>query len=402
MVIRYVAYTWQGQRVEGVLPVDREEEALALLERDELIPYRLVPVRPRRSLVQLAPSLFRPQPQELIEFTRGMATLLRAGVPLREGLRIFREQSRSLGMKEILRRVIQDIEAGGRFSEACSRHPAVFSAFYVRLLRISEAAGGLSITMEGLAETLARQKALRDRVKAALAYPAVSLAVGVAAAFILVTYAMPALVGLLKEYHGQLPLSTRLLIATSDAIQVYKLYVMAAGAGIAAVVWGYTRTLHGQRVRDRLMLRIPVVGGVVLKNNLFSLTSTFSTLLEAGVPPVEALELSRESLNNVVLQERLDRVIVEVREGTHLGQAFSQHELFPPLLSQGVVTGEVGGALAPTLRALSEYYQQETTRSINAATELIQPVVMLLVAGFVGFIAVAVVSGIYSTVGQIK
>jgi type II secretory pathway component PulF len=141
---------------------------------------------------------------------------------------------------------------------------------------------------------------------------------------------------------------------------------------------------------------------VLLRNNLFSLTSTFSSLLEAGIPPAEALELSRDSLTNVVLRERLNRVIADVREGIRLGQAFREQKIFPPLLSQGVITGEMSGAMAPTLRALADYYEQETTRAIGAATELIQPVVMLLVAGFVGFVAAAMISGIYTTIGSIK
>lgn len=402
MVIKYVAYTWQGQRVEGVLPVDREEEALELLERDELIPYRLVPVRPRRSLVQIMPALFRPPAQELIEFTRGTAALLRAGVPLREALVIFRDQTRSLGMKEVLRRVILDIEAGGHFSDACSRHPIVFPAFYVRLLRISETAGQLSPSMRGLAETLTKQKSLRDRVKAALTYPAFSLVVAIIAAFIMVTYTLPSIIGLLKEYQGQLPFTTRLLISISDAMQAYKLYIVVAVIGVPGVLWLYTRTPHGLKVRDSLLLQLPVVGGVLLRNNLFNLTSTFSSLLDAGIPPVEALELSRAGLTNVVLRERLDRVIAEVREGTRLGQSFRGQKVFPPLLSQGVVTGEATGAMAPTLRALADYYEQETTRAVGAATELIQPAVMLFVAGFVGFVAVAMISGIYSTIGSIK
>jgi type IV pilus assembly protein PilC len=402
MAIKYVAYSWLGQKLEGVLQVEREEDARQALERDELIPYRLAPVRRRRSLVQLMPSLFKPPPKELIEFTRSMAALLKSGIPLRDALSSYHAQTRSLGVKEMLRRVIEDIEGGDTFSDACSRHPSVFPDFYVRLLRVGEATGGVVLTLERLLETVEKRKAVRDKVKAALIYPAISLAVAVVVGFILVSYALPSLVGLLKEYGGELPLATKLLISVSGFFQSYRLQIAAYALGGMAVLVGYLRTRQGGRVRDRVLLRVPVVGRVILHSNVFSLTSTFSTLMEAGVAPVESLQLSREGLSNVVLQERLAKVIAEASAGTSLGRAFQMHWPSPPLLSQGVITGEGSGNLPIALHALAEYYEQETSRAVSGATELIQPAVILGVGGLVGFVAVAVIAGIYSTIGSVK
>ena len=154
MVIKYIAYTWQGQKVEGVLDVRTEEDARQILQNDQLIPYRLMPVRPRRTLVQMAPSLFQPKPKEIIEFTRGLASLLRSGIPLQQGLSILRDQSSGLGMKEILRSILEEIEAGGRFSASCASHPKVFSGFYVSLLKVGEASGSLAVSLQQLSETL--------------------------------------------------------------------------------------------------------------------------------------------------------------------------------------------------------------------------------------------------------
>lgn len=402
MAIKYVAYSWLGQKLEGVLQVEREEDARQALKRDELIPYRLAPVRRRRSLVQLMPSLFKPPPKELIEFTRSLAALLKSGIPLRDALRSYQRQTRSLGVREMLRRVIEDIEGGDTFSEACSRHPAMFPDFYVRLLTVGEATGGVVLTLERLLETVERRKAIRDKVKAALVYPAISFVVAIVVGFILVTYSLPAMTKLLKEYGGELPLATKLLISVSNFAQSYRLQIAAYALGGTAVLVGYVRTRHGARVRDRVLLRVPVAGRVILHSNVFSLTSTFSTLLEAGVAPVESLQLSREGLNNVVLQERLAKVIAEVSAGTSLGTAFQLHWPSPPLLSQGVVTGELSGNLPTALQALAEFYEQETSRAVSGATELIQPAVILLVGGMVGFVAVAVIAGIYSTLGSVK
>jgi type IV pilus assembly protein PilC len=313
-----------------------------------------------------------------------------------------RDQSGSLGLKEAIRLIIQDIEGGDRFSDACSRHPGIFSAFYVRLLRVGEATGGLASVMERLTETLQKRKGMRDKVRSALTYPMISLVVAIVVAIVMVTYSLPALLGLLTEYGGTLPRNTQILITIADFFAVYRIHVFLGFGGVAGVMWIYLKTKRGIKLRDRVILRIPVVGKVVMQSSLFSLTSTFSTLLEAGIPTVEALRLSEDGLNNVILQERLDRVIEEATGGARLGAAFKQHWPDPPLLSQGIITGETSGNLPDALNGLTTYYEQESARAISSATELIQPAVILLVSLLVGFVATAVISGIYSALNSIE
>ena len=402
MVIKYVAFTWQGQKVEGVLDVATEEEAREQLQNDHLIPYQLATVRPRRTLVQIAPGLFQPKPKELIEFTRGVSSLLRSGIQLREAVEILREQSSGLGMKEVLRRVVEDIEGGQRFSEACGKHPSVFSDFYVSLLRVGEAGGGMAVTLQQLAETLEKRKLMRDRVKAALVYPVISLIVAVVVAIILVTYSLPALVGLLAEYGGTLPTNTQMLITISDFVQTNNLKLFVGMGGTVLVLVTFVRTRIGARLRDHLFLKIPVVSEVLMRSNLFSLTATFSRLLDAGIPTVDALALCKESLNNVILKDWLDNVTQEASSGTRVGPSFRLHWPTPPLLSQAIVTGEVSGSLSDALHGLADYYEQEATKAVSAATELIQPAVIIVVAGLVGFVATAVISGIYSAIGTVR
>ena len=402
MVIKYVAFTWQGHKVEGVLDVATEEEAREQLQNDQLIPYQLETVRPRRTLVQMAPGLFPTKPKELIEFTRGLSALLRSGIQLREALVILREQSSALGMKEVLRRVIEDIEGGQRFSEACAKHPSVFSDFYASLLKVGEAGGGMAVTLQQLAETLEKRKLMRDRVKAALIYPVISLVVAVAVAIILVTYSLPSLVGLLTEYGGTLPAVTQLLITVSEFVETNSLKIFVGMGGTILVLAFGVRTRTGARLRDNLFLKIPIISAVLIRSNLFSLTATFSRLLDAGIPTVDALALCKESLNNVVLKDRLENVTQEASSGTRVGPSFRLHWPTPPLLSQAIVTGEVSGSLSYALHGLADYYEQEATKAVSAATELIQPVVIIIVALLVGFVATAVISGIYSAIGTVR
>ena len=402
MAFKYEAYTQSGAKVVGVLDTDSEDAAVEMLEQDKLIPYRLEPVRRRRSFVQVMPSLFQPKTQDILDFSKQMASLIRSGIPLRRALIVQRGQTRNLGLREALRQIVEDIESGVRFSDAIGVHTTVFPDYYVRLLRVAEATGGIAFTLDQLADSLQKRKGVRDRIKRALTYPIISLIVAFVAAVILIKFSLPSLIGLLRDFGGELPPITRMLITVSDAVEAYALIgLLVIGLTIAVVLIG-SRTRTGRIIQDTALLKIPVIGGILMGSNMFLLTSNLVTMLDAGVAPIEALRLSGEGLNNVLLHEKLDMVIDEATQGFKLGEAFSKQSVFPPLLSQAIVIGETRGTLADTLRGLSEYYEQQTERLVSGALELIQPAIIIFVAGIVGFVAVGVISGIYSTIGAVQ
>jgi len=401
MAIKYEAYTKLGQKVKGVLQTDSEEDAYGQLEREELIPYRLRPVRTRKTLTQLAPGLFRPKQQDVIDFTRQMAALLNAGIPLRRALIAQRDQARSPGLKNALKQVVESIESGMRVSDAFSRHAGVFPDLYLRLLRVGEATGGIPAALEQLTENMQRRKHVADRVKKALVYPAISLIVAFVAAYVLVTYSLPSLTSLIKDFGGEMPLATRILIAVSDALQAYGFLFVGPTAALIVIAVLSMRTKVGKRLRDHVLLAAPLVGRVLRASNMFYLTTSLSTLLRAGIPPIEALRLTGEGMSNSVFRARLMTVTRKASEGMRLGQAFSEEQGFPSIIAQAVVTGEMQGNLSNTLTGLSEYYEDVTERTLSGATELIQPAVIMVVAGIVGFVAIAIVSGIYSTMGSV-
>ena len=401
MAIRYEAYTWSGKKVKGVLEANNEEDAYELLQQDQLVPYRLSPVRRRRSLVEAAPGLFKPGPQVVIDFTTQLSSLIKSGIPLRRALTIQRDQTANLGLKTALRQIIEDVEAGDRFSDAISRHPTVFSELYIRLLKVGEATGGISFTLDQLADNLQRRKSVTERVRKALTYPAISLALTLVASLVLVKYSLPSLVDLLDEFGGELPLATRMLMGVSGFMAAYVTYALLGFLAVVALAIAYMRTPTGTRVRDALLLKAPVAGNIMMSSNMFILTSTFVTLLDAGVSPIEALRLTEQGLVNVILRERLRATTELASQGTKLGEAFGQND-FPSLLTQALLIGEIRGTQSDTLRGLSSYYEQQADNAIGIAMELVQPIVISLVASLVGFVAIAVVSGIYSTLNTIE
>ena len=402
MAIKYEAYTWSGEKVTGVLETYSEEDAYEMLRQDELVPYRLETVRERRTLVQIVPRLFPARSQDLIDFTQQVSSLLKSGIPLRLALQVQRDQTRNLGLKTALGQIVKDVEGGNRLSEALARHSSVFPNFYIRLLGIGEAAGGVIFTLDQLHETMVRRKSVNDRVKSALTYPAISLVLAGVAALILIKYSLPSLIGLLDEFGGELPFATQLLITISDFLQEYILYSLFAIGATVALSLIYMRTPTGTKIRDNTLLRLPMVGNVMMTSNMFMLTSTFVTLLEAGIAPIEALRLTSQGMVNVAIREKLDIATEMAEGGSRLAEAFGQQKIFPTLLSQALAVGEMRGTQVDTLHGLADYFERQTEKAIGLAMEMIQPLVITLVAALVGFVAVAVISGIYSTLNSIE
>lgn len=402
MRVKYEAFTWAGGRVNGEVAAETEAAAYEALRGKHLVPFRLQELRPRRSLVELLPGLFKPKNQEIIDFTRQMSTLLRSGIPIRDALSGLQEGARSLGLRAALGHVRRDIESGMSFSAACARYPSVFPKFYTRLLQVAEASGELSLLLGQITQLLERQKAMNQRVRAALMYPAITLVVAIISLVILVTYSLPALLGLISSFGGELPLTTRLLIQGADLMRSYGILgvclVLALSAGMVAL----RRTKRGTPAWDWALLRVPVVGKVVLLSSIFTLLSNLATLLRSGVAPVESLLLAGRETANTVVRESIGRVAAEVSAGGRLSQAMTGAAPFPPLLAQAIRSGEASGSLAQALEFQAEYYEKELDRAVARAVELIQPLVTVLLAGFVGFVGMAIVSGIYSTLGSIK
>ncbi len=402
MAIKYEAYTRLGEKVVGVLHTDSEEAAYNLLEQEDLIPYRLRPASGGLSLYRMFPTVFNPSSQDIIDFTRQLAALLNSGIPLIRCLMAQQGQVSNTGLRHALAEIVVAVEAGKKLSDALGEQSHIFPDFYVRMLRVGEATGGLPFVLNQIGDTLQRRKAVTDRVRDAAVYPAFTLLVALVAAILLVTYSLPSLTTLLSEVSGDLPISTRVLIAISEFCGTYGSAFLVGFAVVAVVIFVALRTEFGRAATDTVLLRLPVLGRVIVANNMFALTSILSTLLRAGMSPVEALKLTQTGMANAYYRRRLGRVIDRATAGTKLGEAFGEDGGFPAILSQAIITGETRGRLDDTMSGLSEYYEDVTRRAAGGITELVQPVIILFVAGVVGFVAVAIISGIYSALGSVR
>ena len=402
MAIKYEAYTRLGEKVVGVLHTDDEEAVYDILDQEDLIPYRIRPAQSGFSLVRMFPTVFNPSAQDIIDFTRQLAALLSSGIPLVRCLTAQRGQVSNKGLKYALGEIVASVEAGNKLSDALAEQSHIFPDFYVRMLRVGEATGGLPYVLNQVEDTLQRRKIVTDRVRDAAVYPAFTLLVAVVAAIVLVTYSLPSLSGLLSEVGSDQPTTTRVLISVSGFFGEFGATILIGLAVLAVLIFLALRTEIGRAATDTVLLRVPVIGRVIVANNMFALTSILSTLLKSGMSPVEALKLTQRGMANAYYRRRLGRVIDRATEGTKLGEAFEEERGFPAIVSQAIVTGETRGSLDDTMSGLSEYYEDVTKRAAGGITELIQPAIILFVAGMVGFVAVAIISGIYSALGAVR
>ena len=405
MPIDYVAFNALGARVAGVLEVESEQEAEEQLWAEGLVVAQLNrrdPLRKEGLLPRLLPSLFRAKIGDTISFTRQFETLLRAGVPVHTALRQLREETGSVWMRQAISVIALDIENGERFSRAVAKHPKVFPPYYVRMMPIAEESGELAQILQDLTRTMERQQKVAAQARSALLTPVISLTIGVVAALILFTFVLPRLVDLLSEFGSELPLATRILVAVARFSDTWALYIFSSVLVIAiASVLYFRATDNGRRLWDTLVLRMPVIGSIVKSSAMFDICSLYGLLLNAGIAPVVGLRAVTGTIGNIRIREAFVRVGVEITEGQRLGQTLQKYPVIPVLFSETVANGEQAGALSRNLQALADFYEQETERKVEQGTTLIEPVAFVIVGSLIGFVAVAIISGIYSVIPTI-
>lgn len=401
-MLKYVAYNEAREKVTGVLEAPSEEEAELALWRSNLTIISLRKVRRPPSIYELFPTLFRVRTKDLIFFTQQLVALLDSGVPLFPSLKQLALRVPNRRLRQVLGQVIRDIETGARFSQALSNHPSVFPELYCRLASIGEESGNLSQMLHRIVDYLVKQEELINRVKRALTYPAMVALVGIAGIIVLLVFALPAMSGLFELYGANLPLSTRVLIGLNEVIKAYGIWIAVGLFALFLGGWQYMKTPGGAARRDRLALHLPVIGRIARDGGLARITSTLAVLLSAGIPLAEGLTLVEKIARNFVLSQGLRRARQEVVAGQSLSQALAQHKAFPLLLVETIRTAEQTGTLPQALETQSKFYERETDAAISALASLIEPAVILVMAGGVGFIAAAVFTSIYSLIGQIK
>lgn len=326
---------------------------------------------------------------QLVLATRQLATLVKAGMPLLRALHTVSDQLEAGPLRRVFVAVARDVESGVKLSEALSRHPTWFPAFYVNMVRAGEVGGLLDEILKRLAELLEKQARLKSRVKSALMYPAFVMVAAVGILLVLMAFVVPTFMGMFQELGSELPLPTRLLVGACTAVRRWWWVVLLGIAGGAAGFQALLRTPSGRRLADRVALRAPLIGSLVERLLIARFARTLGTLLSSGVPMLSALETVRATVTNQVIDDALQDVERSLKAGESLARPMELSDVFPPLVTRMVALGEETGQLDQMLMQVADSYEDEVDVQLAGLTQLLEPMLILFVGGVVGFIVIA-------------
>jgi type IV pilus assembly protein PilC len=402
MSFRYVAIGPNGEQVRGALDVASESQAeRALWDAN----YRVISIRQERklpSVESILPSLFAVKKRALITFSRQLATLLESGVPVMRSLELLEEQITSKPLTNAIRGLSKSIRGGSTFATAIEEFPAVFPPMYARMVELGERTGQIEQMLNQLATYMEREEAIAKRVKGALAYPAFMMVLAVVVTVILVTTALPALVDLFKEFDGNLPITTRILIGVTEFSKTYRMQILAAGAVIGlSGTWLFSQPL-GKRVIDRTLLTVPVFKAITVNANAARFSRTLAILLRAGLPLTEIMDMVVKTTENGILRRSVEDVRRQLMDGEGLSAPMANAGWYPPLLIQMVAVGEETGTLDANLEITAEFYTKEVDEKVDALTAMMTPALTIVMGIVVGFIALSLIMPMYQLIGHVN
>jgi len=388
--------------VEGTIDAPTEEQAVTSLHLKELIVLSVRPVEKSFFKGDLLLLFNRPSKKDLIVFTRQLATLIEADVPLLESLSILSQQIEKESLKKIIVMVMGNIEGGASLSVALSEHEREFDRFFVSMIRVGEVAGKLQETLAYLADYLERSSSLASKIRGALFYPVFVLSSLVIVVVVMMTTVIPQLLTIIKDSGvTDLPLPTRILVGVTNFFNSYILFLIIAIITIIVGLYYYCRTQSGRVFWDRLKIRIPKFGKIVRDLYLARIAETLSTLIHAGVPILEGVEITADVVGNDVYKSILIEAKKSVQNGGTLSSIMSQYKEFPYLVSSMIATGERTGRTDFMLQHVLKFYKTEAENDIQLISQLIEPLLILLLGLGVGTLVAAVLLPIYGLINTI-
>jgi type IV pilus assembly protein PilC len=402
MEFKYVAYTEDKRLVKGKLSATSEEAALNLLSYGGYQTVSLKEIVPFFNLQKLASRFSRVKPREIIMFSRQLALLLESGTDIVTSLELLQSQVTNRTLKVVLGQVASDIRGGSSLSAALGKHPRAFPEIYSRTLAAGEQAGNLEVVLRQMADHLERGATTEKKIKNALTYPVIVAIVAFIVIAVLVTFVLPAFTGLYRSLGADLPATTKLLIGLSDWLIDYGVFLLLGIVALAVVVVIYIRTPAGKYQLDKLMLTVPVIGRINLLSELARCCRTISLLFKVGLPLPEVMSQAIHGTNNKVIAEALTQVQQELIRGEGISKPMAKRTVFLPLMVQMVGVGEETGHLDTTLATVAQTYEVEADDRTSSAVGLLQPAITVVIGIVVAFIAISLVSAMYSIYGQVN
>jgi type II secretory pathway component PulF len=341
--------------------------------------------------------LTRIKADELVSMTRNISSMIKAGLPLTRSLSVVERQTKNIRLKHTMQTIREDINKGKQLNEALSAFPRTFSPLYVAMVRAGEEGGQLSNAMETLSVQMERSSTLRKKVKGAMIYPTIVLMVMVIIGVLMMIYVVPSITSTFASMDVELPLTTTILIGTSSFMSNHSFLVLAGGVAVIVGFISFLRTRLGKRIFHYLVTRIPVVGTIVKEVNAARTARTLASLLRSGVDVISAVNITTDVVQNVYYKDILKTAAERVEKGTPLSDVFVERtDLYPVLVGDMIAVGEETGQISHMLEELAQFYETEVDQKTKDLSTIIEPVLMVMIGGGVGFFALAMIAPIYS------
>lgn len=397
----YLAYTKDKKLVKGKLSATNDEAATKLLSYGGYQVLTLKPHVPFFNMEKISSFFTSVKPREIIMFSRQLALLLESGTDIVASLELLQAQVTNRALKKVIGQVASDIRGGSSLSSTLKNFPQIFPAMYSRAIAAGERSGNLEVVLRQMADFLERRVTTEKKVKSALTYPIIVSFIAILVVGLLVTFVLPTFTSLYAGFGVDLPPATAMLISATDWLGNYGLYLILALAGVVAAGFFYIKTPNGKYQWHKILLRLPVFGRILLLGELSRSCRTMSLLFRVGLPLPEVLSMAIAGSNNKAMAEALTGVQKGLIRGEGLSKPMSKSPLFLPLMVQMVSVGEETGNLDNTLVTVAESYEMEADDRTTAAVGLIQPVMTVFIGAIIGFIALSLVSAMYSVFGQL-
>jgi len=396
----YTATNKQGKLIKGTAEAVSKEVLADTLFKQGLHPISIKLGSTKKSLVEKFKTTGQKvKLKDLVIFSRQMSTMISAGVPLTRALSTMESQTTNKYFQTVIAGIQHDVEGGMSLADAFEKYPKVFSEIYVNMVRAGEAGGILDDIMKRLASQVEQDASMRKKVKGAMTYPIVILAVTVIAFFGITMFVLPKIGKILTDLGGEdakLPIYTEIMLSVSDIMQHYGLFVIVGLVAVIFVFLKYIKTPKGKFQFHRILLNIPVIKDIIIKIAIARFSRTFASLMSSGVTVLEALRITGGAIGNKVIQKELEEAAKEVKNGKQLSEPLSKSKHFPPIVSQMLAIGEETGETDKILIKVADFYEEEVSTVIDSLASIIEPIMIIVLGAGVGLIAASVMGPIAS------
>ena len=398
---KYIAKdTATGGVQKGVVEASSRVRAAVVLRERGLIPIEVVGQKQFLDINALLRKARGVSGKEVIVFTRQLATMIGAGLPLSQALSILRDQGGATPFGDVLEQVFGEVQGGKPLSGAMAKFPKVFSPTYVALIEAAEASGALKDVLLRLATNLEKRNKMVSKVKSALFYPALILVAMTGVGGLLLVFVVPQLKTMYESFEAELPFVTQLFLSLSDFLIARWWLAIAGGICFVYAVKWFKSTDSGEHIWAGASLKLPVFGSLVKQMELVEVLRTLSLLLTSGVPILDALRITTESAKNVLFRDVLEAAGVMVERGESLAVPIAASSYFPPIVARMIQVGDESGEMGSVLLRLSDYFEEEADHAITNLTTAIEPLVMVVLGVGVGFMVLSIIMPIYNLTSQ--